>query len=442
MEKIYDIYENYYVFGDNLDLVFFTIIRLNKYDKIYFIKDHIDEFKKFTFEKFLKNSLEGINFLKILSNFLTESNLISYFNKEELKQIYMENPYKYFTAFAGKYLTFIDDLKNDSPMIRVNGTDDTMVHIQYHDYDFFEGKPIAFIKKQDWENKPSFLYYFLCNNDSVVKFYKGYYKSYLKIIKESPEKNNLEDFIKMLLIPNNLLNIFNNSKFSWGDLHVLMAFAIYYGDEKARSFLEKLRADLRKKNLDFYNEIVLCNKNLEKLEVCLKKYGLHKDNIYSYIIENKFLYSKEKGALLNIINYHYGSALNVLDILLLLDEMLTREMTIDEILKEKEIPKKEFQKIYQSSMENNPILYNYIFESLSKNSRRGFLKIMRLGYKVLNTPISSLEEYEQVFQSKMSIYDLLFHLENTSLYPSLLEKCSSWEKFHSVQIKKKKIREG
>lgn len=115
-------------------------------------------------------------------------------------------------------------------------------------------------------------------------------------------------------------------------------------------------------------------------------------------------------------------------------------MTIDEILKEKEIPKKVFYEIYRKASEDNPILYQYIFESLSKNKRRGYLKLIRLGYKVLNTSIISIDEYNEKFGNVISFSELVSSLENTSLYQELLDKANKWEDFDNSNVKRRVLK--
>ena len=210
----------------------------------------------------------------------------------------------------------------------------------------------------------------------------------------------------------------------------------YFGSfaEKA---LQEVQTLSRKNSLNFYNKIILLKENNIQLETFLNINHLNEENIFNFIIQNKFLYSKEKGALIKIFSDHYGHSLTMEDILILLQEMLERKLTIEEILKEKEIPKKEFEKIYSSSKENNPLLWQEISSSLNQNSKRRYLKLIHLSYKVLRTPLSSKEEYNQLFSKTISFDDLLEELKNTELYDLLLDKASTWKDYDEFATYKK-----
>ena len=122
--------------------------------------------------------------------------------------------------------------------------------------------------------------------------------------------------------------------------------------------------------------------------------------------------------------------------------MLNREMTLEQILKEKEIPKRDFQRMYQQSIEDNPILYQCIFERLSQNKRRGYLKLIRFGYRVLHTSLCSMEEYEKEFGEVISYNKLLAGVQDTELYSLLLEKTSHWKDLNKGKIKRLEKKEA
>ena len=434
------LYDHYYSFDQNLSLLFSIIILLNQGDKISIIKKHLEEFKKFIMEEGLCSAFSG-RYSFMAYDFLKTNQLLSYFTEEELKKIYMKDPKNSFRCLKEVMLPIALGIENISPMVRLRKSDSLMVHLCYHDYDLYEGEPTLEKKELSFEKRGGFLSYFLSNNEIVVKLYKMYYKGYLKLIGDNLEKDNIEDFLETLLKPNNLLSIFENRKFSFGDLRSLSSFQHYYGKEVEES-IRKVTEVLRRKSLAVYNEIILARDSLEKMNGCLAKYGLTSDNIYEYVIGDKFLYSKEKNGLLHVVYQYYGKSLKVLDILLLLDEMLNREMTLEQILKEKEIPKRDFQRMYQQSIEDNPILYQCIFESLSQNKRRGYLKLIRFGYRVLHTSLCSMEEYEKEFGEVISYNKLLAGVQDTELYSLLLEKSSHWKDLNKGKIKRLEKKEA
>lgn len=437
-EYLMDVYDHYYCFDKNFFLVFSLILVENRKDKVSFIMEHKDEFKVFILEEAASNAFNG-SYAVLAYTFLKDNNLLSLFTEEELKSLYMSEPKYSFKCLEEFIFPLAKKIENTSPMIQLDRNSQKMVHIKYHDYDLYEDIPIAKLKATSAYNKNlTFLEYFLCNNEVIVKLYKMYYKSYQKAVQGKPEKNNLEDFIRVLFQPKNLLSIYNNRKFDWEDLNSFSKIGNYYGEENFDKINQVMRI-MRNQSLKFYNAIVLSKDNPNKLDDCVCQLGLDREHFYEYIIQDKFLYSKEKSGLLSIASDYYGDSLRLIDILVLLDEMITREMTLDEILREKEISKKDFQKIYDKARENNPILCQCIFESLSKNKRRGYLKLVRLGYKVLNTKLSPLEEYEEIFGSVVSFSELLFSLEKTELYFKLLEKAVSWEDYCVDDVKKRRL---
>lgn len=429
------LYDKHYCFNRNLSLVFSSIIVGGCYDKLSFIREYIDEFKQFVLEEATSKFISG-KYAILAYKFLMDTNLISLFTEIEILRLYKKEP-RYSFKFLGEFLTpIIRGIKNGSPIIKLNRNGNKIVHVKYRDYDLYEGIPVAKIKLESKSRGVDFFDYFIYNNEVVSKLYNMYYKSYKKMIKEDKGKDNLEDFIRVLFHPNNLINIFGNRKFSWMDLKSLSSFSNYYGQQSSEN-IKQITEILRKRSLEFYNDIVRAKDSLEKLDNCINKLGLDKKDFYDYIINEKFLYAKEKSGLLKIADQYYGDHLKVLDILLLLDEMVTREMTLDEILREKEILRKDFQKKYDQALVDNPMLHQCIFEALNENKRRGYLKLIRLGYEVLEMEISSLEEYSKKFGEIISFYGLLSRLNRTEIYSRLLEKASYWKDFNACLVKKK-----
>lgn len=428
------LYDNYYKFDNNIKLKFSMILVFRDYDKIDFIKNNLSEFKKFVLEEGIPLAY-GNKYAKYTLSYLRETGLINEFSKEEKILLYKKNPSCYYEIFNEDYLEIANEIENRSPVIRLNNREDRLVNISYENYHLLDNIPIHVVKKDVLKNGTNFLMRFIYHSDSIAKFYKVYYKSYKNAIKEKLEKDNLEDFIKNLLYKNNLIKIFDNSNFTWDDIESLIGFKKYY-DESITKSIEDTKVSYRKKTKAFYQTLVYYDNQKKNIEECLSYYNLNKDNVYEYIINNKFFYSDEKNIMINILN-KYFKKVRVLDILLILDEMLTKELTLSQILKEKNISKSAFQSMYQSAKENNPILYEYIFEALNQNSRRGYIKLIRFGYIVLNEELNSLSDYNEKFGDKISFESLLQGLIDTSLYDSLIEKSSNWKDFQIEKPKNK-----
>jgi len=116
--------------------------------------------------------------------------------------------------------------------------------------------------------------------------------------------------------------------------------------------------------------------------------------------------------------------------------MESREITIDEILKEKEIDKKYFYKIYEEAKTNNPLLFNYIKDSLELNKIRGFKKFISRGYTILNSKFKLLSEYESFYD--INIYEFIENYSGTELYEKLLNKFSTIDGFDIEYLENKK----
>lgn len=427
-----EIYENFYQFDNNYYLVFSMIVLLNLTDKLSYVTTNFSKFKTFIFDKTERNNNNPM--LDVCYDFIKENDLLKEFTEEELKKLYMLNPDFYFAKDRELFSKIASSIKNTSVMVRLN-EERQAIHLRYYDYDLYEGSPAVERKiYKDKKNKKFLDYFFYCN-ETVVKLYKFYYKGYRQTISGHPNKDNLEDFIKSILQPVNLINIYNSVNFDWEDLRNLSRFGEYYGKEQQKQ-MRSVEEYSRKHSLLIHNSIVKAQENKQELDACLEKFHLSPDTIYHYIINNKFLFAKEKEALLKICEIYYSDGLKVLDVFLLLDEMITRELTLEEILREKEIPLKEFYQIYNRAKENNPILYQYIFESLSKSRRRGYLKLLRLGYKVLLSNVSSLEEYTKQFS--VDFYNLVYGLDGTDLCLQLCEMASHWEDFDENRVKRKR----
>ena len=269
---------------------------------------------------------------------------------------------------------------------------------------------------------------------SGSKMYKYLYKKYYSLYKKSLKENQKGDSIQFAK------SCLTNKK---------IIFALYspYGLNKnieidlkrlAQLFDENINMELnqliqeanefyRTKNIKIYNDIVIHKSDHQSLTTILEFYHLTEKNVYPFIINNKYLDKRMKEALYLIIESYYGKSINLIDIIDLLNEMKAKDLSVEEmfkdniILKEKAISKKLFYQIYHNAAKDNPILYEYINQTLQENQRRGYKKIIKLGNSILSSKISTLEEYNELFP-KYSPEEILNALKGTDLYPKLLEK--------------------
>lgn len=277
--------------------------------------------------------------------------------------------------------------------------------------------------------------------DVIAKLLNKYYISYSKlVVSDDKTKNNIYDFIKIMVQNKSVLSKFyQNSDYTIADLNCLNMILSFYDEETQKiykndsnEYIEKYRGYY----IGIYNEIMMNKSDSEQLDKVLKKYGLSEDNIYQFVLDNKYYDRTLRGNLLSALNTCYGKSMRIIDIFDMLEEMASHNLRIDEILEIRGISKRDFNKIYASAKESNPLLYNYIFDSLHLNQIRGFKKILKFGYKVIADEIRDIDEYNKKYS--VSIYQLLSSLRNTELYPLLMNKATSLNGFdiNKVEISK------
>ena len=278
--------------------------------------------------------------------------------------------------------------------------------------------------------------------DVIAKLLNKYYISYSKlVVSDDKTKNNIYDFIKIMVQNKSVLSKFyQNSEYTIADLNCLNMIVSFYDDEVQKTykqdsseFIEKYRGYY----IGIYNEIMMNKSDSEQLDKVLKKYGLSEDNIYQFVLDNKYYDRTLRGNLFSVLNIYYGKSIRIIDVFDMFEEMISHNLKLDEILEIRGISKRDFNKIYASAKENNPLLYNYIFDSLHLNQIRGFKKILRLGYKVVSDEIHDIDEYNRKYS--VSIYQLLSYLKYTELYPSLMNKAMSLNGFDIDKIETSKV---
>ena len=251
-----------------------------------------------------------------------------------------------------------------------------------------------------------------------------YFKNYIKI--SPPEKQNIKDFIDYLLLnKKTFIGIINNMNFTISEVDQFISLKQYLSIENQNKFDEFFKIyqkNERERWIEIHNELV---KNPKEKSQILAKYNLDNDNSYKIVLENKFINKDIKSYILENMNLN---CLRVIDIIELIDEMQEKKLTIDEMLKEKDISKKSFDKLYNECLKKNPFLYNYIKDGLSKNKKRGFYKLIKLGYVVLKSDLKTEEEYNEKFLNIIEFEKLRSSLINTELREKLDELYNSWNK--------------
>lgn len=428
--RLKKIYDNYYPFDQNQKLVFSIFLLTEDYEKLDYIKENLEAFKKFVVEEVSRaNYLSG--YIKICCSYLQEADFIRYFSKEELDKMYQKNT-SYYRYLPEVFQETVSKFENKSPMIYLDSTEKEKVHVRYLPHQLIEGVPFDYHIRYNIERgkRLDFKNLYLYNNESMSQFYLMYFKEYQKGLEN---KGNLFDFIGYLFQTKPLVSLYNNPNISVGSIHELEQFLPFY-DKKVQQNVSLAKKELEKRNLAFYNSLVMVKDNKEKLVHVLEQNGLKEETMYSFIIQNKFLDRKKKDGLFTILKDHFESDFIAYDILSIIDEAKCRHLSLDKVLEEKEISKSTFHKMHQAADAKNPILSQNTFENLQRKERKSFLQLMRFGRHIASTNIKSMEEYGTKFPNSPSYYDLIEGLQDTSIAEKLMEKANTFEDFDSKKV--------
>lgn len=296
---------------------------------------------------------------------------------------------------------------------------------------------LAYVDK-NLSNDKSISCFYAIREDLLEKLKKKYYKSYMdKIVSKDKSKDNDMDFYMTMINSNVLEKIYSSNDFSIEDTRSIESSLDLF-DNDERELIKKRIDNVVKKNRDsivyLFNFIVTNKRDKDKIKAFLSSIDLNEDNVVNYILNNKYLDKVNKTAILNIIYsvYDFKNVIRVNDIFSLLEEMNERKMTIDEILSEKNFDKKMFKRIYDEAREQNPVLFQYIKESLEINRMRGTKKYIKRGYAILRNNSSNISEYETEYNS--SIYDLINDYKGTEFYDKFIEKFSKLDDFDSSKL--------
>ena len=417
---------------DNFELmnqVFELIVKYRIKSLSLYIISHQKEF-----EEYLKNNAakqETIDFLMkcAIVYDLSPDFLAELYNKQ-LKEIlpvektFKEKQHKIIDIIASK-------IENPSPLIKIM-PDSKPIHLRFNLAEKPNENSMEFYVTKYFKTL-DFNAFFAQNQALIEKLYNAYYAGYQKIAK--PEKESIFDFIRMIMLSeNNFKNVIQNQDISAKEVRRLVGIVSLFSSPKVNQFKEFYSNYFREQTLKWnkvYALFVNNRNNYQQIADFLTQLNLTEETAYNYFLRNKFFDKKQKTTLIQILDLYYGKGLRVIDVVDIISEMAERELTIDKILEEKEIEKKIFMDLYHRTAKSNPALYEFIANNLKKNQIRGFKKIIRLGYMVLNSNISSLEEYNQKIQT-YTFDSLLKTLQGTELYELLLIKANTWSDYIST----------
>ena len=379
------------------------------------------------FQNYLENNAtkeEVITFL--LSNPISYSLRKSFLEKlydTHLKGIIQHEEHS--TNISQNIFDVIHQPENNYPMVKIK-PDSKPIHLRFDMSERPNENNMLYYYKHD-DGDPDFYVYFARYQSLVEKLYNDYYKSYQKIAK--PENESLYDFIKAILFSKtNFKNVVLNNNYSAMEIRQLMHALSTYNHPKTAEVQQFYNNFFKQETLKWnqiYSWFINNRQNGDLISERLTAYKLTEETAYNFFLKNKFLDKFQKTNLIGVLDYHFGKGLRLIDIIDLLEEMSAKELTIDEILEEKDIEKGTFMKLYRRSAEQNPDLYSFIAEKLQKNKIRGFKKMIKLGYSILSSNASSFAEYNQKYPN-CSIEEVMKALRRTELYKPIMLKVRSW----------------
>ena len=281
--------------------------------------------------------------------------------------------------------------------------------------------------------------HFVVIDDSLLeklrKKYKNKYNEYALKNGLDPEDDVV--FMRTMLNSTALRVIYSDGDFNNDDMISVRATINSFEEfgvdcSKYRMLEKKYTKEVANREIGICNYLSSYRDNPERIDELLSELHVDKDNFFNYIKGRKFLDKNLKESALLVLSKHFKTDyISIYDIIDLLQEMSERGLTIDQILEEKNIDKSIFYNIYEKFKIENPELYELMKSYLSKNSMRGFKKLLGLYYSIMNDSITSDAEFVEKYGASPEEKLVLF--EKLDLYNKLYEKIGSWHNFTNQQ---------
>ena len=371
--------------------------------------------KKFEYIQYLGENLRNDKrVMKMIST--TNPELLIYLgnklknDKEFIIELLIDNPecYKYIDS----------NLKDDDDVLR------KVLNSNSEAFKYISDKIDIKNNKQKYQK----LAFLLLNTDILNKLKNKYYKSYFnQIASKYPDKDNDFDFFCALVKSKTLNSIYASDDFTISEIkNIEVCICNMYTGEEKKLVEEKINKIIllnRTKITKFLNDINNHREDKEYVVQLLHTNNLTEDKVINFIANNKFLDNISKRRMLTIINsiFYPERVKNNYYIFEMLEEMNSRNISLDNILNERNIDKAAFESLYREAKELNPILYRYMKDSL--NAKRIELEFfIENGYQVLNSTITSIEKYEKKIGK--NIFDFINQYKETELYDLLINKFS------------------
>ena len=257
-----------------------------------------------------------------------------------------------------------------------------------------------------------------------------YGKSYVE--KTGKSLDDDDEFVYTMLNSKVLEQIFTTSRFDVSDADIVRTIIAYFEDKgkdmsKIRQRVEIVKSETARKERSLYNFISQNKNNDEVIDDILTKYGINKDNFFRFVKTRKFLDKKLKSSLILTLASHYKTnVVSVYDILEMIQEASEKELTLIQLLNERKIDTKIFNKAYKQLEVEQPEIYELINSSIEMN-KKDPKQLISLYNSINNDIITNINDF--INKYNMTPEELLNQFNNSSLYDKVYEKILTWYDF-------------
>ena len=251
-------------------------------------------------------------------------------------------------------------------------------------------------------------------------------------------------FIYKMLSSNPLESIYTNEEFTIPDTRFVQAFLNYIdSDEKlkeqypTKEIRKTIDLIVEKKSIianELFRAIFNNKQDDQAMKEMTEAMGYTKSNFFDKVKKNKYWDKEQKNELLIAFSQYFktNTVITVYDIIDLLEEMEERALTKEEILKEHNMDPKYFEKLYKDLESTNHELFELIRNKLKNNSLRGFKKLLKLYYAIMNSKITDPDKFLERF--KRTPEEAIKFFEYTEFASEISKKILSWYKPDTTEL--------
>ena len=272
--------------------------------------------------------------------------------------------------------------------------------------------------------------------DKLKKIYgASYFKNTGRLIDDD------DAFVYAILSSNALRDIYISNNFTYSDTLIISAILTHFKEKEIDTQLIRKRLELIKKEnelieKEIYNNIITKQRNTDILENYLNSINVNKNNFFKFVISRKYLDRTLKESLLIALAKHYKTSfMSPIDIIDFITEAQNRNISLFDLIEDKEIERKIFRVSYGRLKTREPEIYNLIESGKEKMPKNA--KLMVKLYEAI--PNENIYNYNEFFNRyKRTPEQVLTLLDGTSLYEKVYEQIITWYDFNQG-IKRERI---